>query len=124
MAKAKETLIGELSEEYSESVGEVNESTPGGQPDIKAKAEKIDFEAQAGLEAQLSEISRKTSKDLKKCKQVKIRIPKNEMMPQTIDATVGINGLNIQIMRDVNLFVPEPVYELLVRGGYNPIYVP
>ena len=117
-----ETPLSEMVETYKEETGQANDSVMQNLPDLGAEA--IDFTAQEGIDAQLSEISRKTSADLKKCRQVKVRIPPAPLNPDTPDATVGINGLNILIQRNVNVMLPEPVYVLLVNGGYNPIYVP
>jgi len=91
---------------------------------IDLQEEATDILAQEGIDAQLHELAKATKAKLDKEKKVKVRIPKDQLNKNNNYALVGINGFNLQIMREVNVYLPTPVYELLVQGGYNPIYVP
>ena len=90
--------------------------------DKKAEAEDM-FAPGGGVEAQVSQLSRKTAEELKKFPKHKVMIPADKLNPGHGSVVVGINGWNIQIMRGVPVLLPEPVIELLVNGGYNPTHI-
>lgn len=90
--------------------------------DTKEAAKEV-FGSSAGVEAQVSEISRATAAELAKYPKEKVIIPKDKLNPHDGFVVVGINGWNIQIMRDTPVLLPEPVVILLEQGGYAPTRV-
>ncbi len=75
------------------------------------------------LDKQLTKIGRDTAEKLNKREKFKVIIPKNELSPNDTFVVVGINGWNLQIKRDVPVYLPDVVVDLLANGGYSPTLV-
>jgi len=87
------------------------------------EAEPIDIINQAGVEAQVTSIAKKTAEALKKYPKEKVVIPQDKLNPQSTYVVAGINGWNIQIQRGIPVWLPEPVVVLLEDAGYSPTHV-
>lgn len=90
--------------------------------DKDANPEEV-FGGSAGVEAQVTQVSRETAAALAKYPKEKVVIPKDKLNPEDSFVVCGINGWNIQIKRDVPVLLPTPVVDLLAEAGYSPTHV-
>jgi len=71
----------------------------------------------------VSALSKSTGKRLSEKPKEKVMIPSDKLNPEDVTVTVSINGWIYQIKRGNPVMLPQPVVDLLVRGGYNPTIV-
>ncbi len=81
----------------------------------KQKAESVKPDVNA--------LSKSTGKRLSEKPKEKVMIPSDKLNPEDVTVTVSINGWIYQIKRGNPVWLPRPVVDLLVRGGYNPTIV-
>lgn len=74
----------------------------------------------AALEAQITQIGKKTAEQLKKYPQEKIIIPLDPLNKQDKYVFVSINDWDLRIERNKAIKLPSPVVEMLEEGGYRP----
>ena len=94
---------------------------PGMEPQEEpAQPEPEDAVLDSALEAQITQMGKRTAEALRRHRQEKVIIPADPLNKHDQFVTVGINGWVFRIQRETPVVLPEPVVDLLEQGGYNP----
>ncbi len=87
-----------------------------------SRKDAIDIVAEALKHPQTKE-AKETGVMLNEMEKIKVLVPKDKMATEDDHLTVGINAFFTPLRKGEPIMVPDPIYNLLVDGGYNPTLV-
>ncbi len=90
---------------------------------IDEKTPAIDV-VKESLDRQITNLGRKTAEKFKEYPRRKVVIPVDPLNPKDeYGVPVAVNGWTYNIPRGKPVYLPDPIIDLLIGGGYNPTLV-